>query len=89
MVWPLVSFTSQAGFPFENKKDSRVKMEIQHQSSVEGLKSQCREHLSSPKSWMNFYIQNIFIQNGGKGIQGGGFKYFLFSPLLGEDSHFD
>ena len=20
---------------------------------------------------------------------GGGFKYFLFSPLLGEDSHFD
>ena len=22
-------------------------------------------------------------------ILGGGFKYFLFSPLLGEDSHFD
>ena len=22
-------------------------------------------------------------------LLGGGFKYFLFSPLLGEDSHFD
>ena len=22
-------------------------------------------------------------------ILGGGFKYFLFSPLFGEDSHFD
>ena len=22
-------------------------------------------------------------------VLGGGFKYFLFSPLLGEDSHFD
>ena len=22
-------------------------------------------------------------------FQGGGFKHFLFSPLLGEDSHFD
>ena len=24
-----------------------------------------------------------------QGVLGGGFKYFLFSPLLGEDSHFD
>ena len=23
------------------------------------------------------------------GLLGGGFKYFLFSPLPGEDSHFD
>ena len=23
------------------------------------------------------------------GILGGGFKYFLFSPLFGEDSYFD
>ena len=25
----------------------------------------------------------------GKGLLGGGFKYFLFSPLFGEDSQFD
>ena len=24
-----------------------------------------------------------------KQVLGGGFKYFLFSPLSGEDSHFD
>ena len=35
------------------------------------------------------------IVGNGKSIQkchvflGGGFKYFLFSPLFGEDSHFD
>ena len=26
---------------------------------------------------------------GGNLFLGGGFKYLLFSPLLGEDSHFD
>ena len=28
-------------------------------------------------------------ENQGKVELGGGFKYFVFSPLHGEDSHFD
>ena len=33
----------------------------------------------------------FLLSNTRKDIQelGGGFKYFLFSPLFGEDSHFD
>ena len=30
--------------------------------------------------------QNVLRKDG---LLGGGFKYFLFSPLFGEDSHFD
>ena len=33
-----------------------------------------------------WYSWSAFIQ---RATLGGGFKYFLFSPLLGEDSHFD
>ena len=32
-------------------------------------------------------FQKMFTPN--VGILGGGFKHFLFSPLFGEDSHFD
>ena len=32
----------------------------------------------------------LMIWGWGSGeLLGGGFKYFLFSPLFGEDSHFD
>ena len=36
---------------------------------------------------------SIFRESSNKNLSsevlGGGFKYFLFSPLFGEDSHFD
>ena len=33
-----------------------------------------------------FFFWNLYVL---KGYLGGGFKYFLFSPLPGEDSQFD
>ena len=38
-----------------------------------------------PRGWVIWIIQ----LSTKKGILGGGFKYFLYSPLFGEDSHFD
>ena len=41
-----------------------------------------KDQKSEPKSWIRCFLFLIpFL--------GGGFKYFLFSPQLGEDSHFD
>ena len=37
------------------------------------------------KAWFVFYKK----WKQGQQKLGGGFKYFLFSPLFGEDSHFD
>ena len=33
-----------------------------------------------------YYHAKVFVPNN---ALGGGFKHFLFSPLFGEDSHFD
>ena len=37
--------------------------------------------------WIGWLIQ--IIHTGSLATLGGGFKHFLFSPLPGEDSHFD
>ena len=36
-----------------------------------------------------FQDRHLLINHSGHETLGGGFKYFLFSPLLGQDSHFD
>ena len=36
--------------------------------------------------WQKIPLWSLWEKNQ---PQGGGFKYFLFSPLFGEDSHFD
>ena len=41
------------------------------------------EYMSTKTEMKVFLFPNLRI------YLGGGFKYFLFSPLLGEDSHFD
>ena len=37
----------------------------------------------------HLHVQKTIVTEETKQILGGGFKYFLFSPLFGEDSHFD
>ena len=53
--------------------------------------------LGNPENWMN-HLEDLprkmeqpepFFFLTKCMILGGGFKYFLFSPLFGEDSHFD
>ena len=43
--------------------------------------------------WMGLFRKHIRLNLSrrihGTGILGGGFKYFLFSTLFGDDSHFD
>jgi len=36
-----------------------------------------------------FFKAKVLRMFNSRGVLGGGFKYLLFSPLLGEDSHFD
>ena len=38
---------------------------------------------------MNARKEIWFKSSGNHDLPGGGFQYFLFSPLFGEDSHFD
>ena len=35
------------------------------------------------------HVIALWVPISGSAYLGGGFKYFLFSPLFGEDSHFD
>ncbi len=37
----------------------------------------------------DFFFRTFWLPHTIQAILGGGFKYFLFSPLFGEDSHFD
>ena len=39
--------------------------------------------------WVDLLEKNPMEKNPMDGNLGGGFKHFLFSPLFGEDSHFD
>ena len=40
------------------------------------------------KSAVGFHVTRAWFFGSNKNL-GGGFKYFIFSPLFGEDSHFD
>ncbi len=39
--------------------------------------------------WIRVFLQKNMCPTNINHQQGGGFKYFLFSPLLGEDFQFD
>ena len=50
-----------------------------------------RRMIPEPKSllWVGGWFRGDLTNVGPTKKLGGGFKYFLFSSLLGEDSHFD
>ena len=56
-------------------------------SKVWGIKKITLNHLLG--QWLHFKLFGITYLVGKIKFKLGGFKYVLFSPLFGEDSHFD
>ena len=66
--------------PSVARNGAKFQAKRQERKTVENHRTKSVEH-------QNGQLGNRLMHKNGE--LGGGFKYFLFSPLLGEDSHFD
>ena len=57
-----------------------------HHMWTDGMSVDATDKLQVP---LAIHLDLMLSGSGVKVCLGGGFKYFLFSPLLGEDSQFD